>query len=103
MPKADQGRVVKFSKPSVKRTVRQPAIQEAISRLSPTRQAAIRDRASQMPKLYRPGYLRAVSGMGNAKHAIKAHCLECMGWDRAEITRCTAPACPLYGYCPFQT
>ena len=40
---------------------------------------------------------------GRSKQAaIKAHCLECVGYDRTAIRNCTAPACPLYEVRPFQ-
>jgi len=28
--------------------------------------------------------------------AIRAFCIECMGYQRAEVEKCTAPECPLY-------
>lgn len=34
--------------------------------------------------------------------AIKAYCLECVGFDRSGISNCTAPACSLYAVRPFQ-
>jgi hypothetical protein len=30
--------------------------------------------------------------------AIRLFCLECMGYQQAEITRCSAPLCPLFPY-----
>ena len=30
--------------------------------------------------------------------AIRAFCIECMGGNRGEIKRCTAPGCPLYHF-----
>lgn len=30
--------------------------------------------------------------------AIRNHCLECCGWQSAEVRRCTAPKCWLYPY-----
>ena len=32
------------------------------------------------------------------RSAIKAQCLECMGWQRAEVARCTSTLCPLYPF-----
>jgi hypothetical protein len=66
----------------------------------PTREAAVNDRAKQMPSSYRGGYLRAVEGEASPREAIKAHCLECVGWVRGEVTQCTARACPLWAYRP---
>ncbi len=62
--------------------------------------AAILERLEQMPASWRRLYLRALGGSQAA--AIKSHCGECMGWVRDEITKCTAPACPLYHVRPFQ-
>ena len=30
--------------------------------------------------------------------AIRAHCLECCGWNAAEVARCTATECHLWPY-----
>lgn len=35
--------------------------------------------------------------------AIKAFCAECVGYDRDAVAGCTAYACPLWRYRPFQT
>ena len=35
-----------------------------------------------------------------ARRAIIAHCKECMGFQIAEVRRCTAKLCPLF---PFRT
>ena len=40
---------------------------------------------------------------GNSRTAaIKAFCLRCVGYSRAEITACTAYGCPLHPYRPYQ-
>jgi len=36
------------------------------------------------------------------RRAIKAFCLECCGFDHKAITECTAYACPLWNFRPFQ-
>jgi hypothetical protein len=33
---------------------------------------------------------------GKAKAAIRCHCLMCVGWEPAEVERCTATACPFF-------
>ncbi len=38
--------------------------------------------------------------MLTARKAIIENCKECMGWNTAEVRRCTAPWCPLF---PFRT
>ena len=78
------------------------AIQETFSRVDPPRQAAANERAAQMPVSCRLGYLRAVAGTTSPREAIRAQCLECVGWVRREVTICTARACPLYAYRPYQ-
>jgi len=41
---------------------------------------------------------------GNSKSAaIKAKCLDCCGYQRAEVAACTAEHCPLWPYRPYQT
>ena len=75
--------------------------QEATSGLSEAAARAIHKRLLEMPKTVQNGYLRAISGRSKPA-GIKAHCLECVGWVRAEVTLCTAPACPLFPYRPFQ-
>lgn len=65
------------------------------------RQSAIAQRAGQMPTSCRTTYLRATRGNASPRVAIKAFCTECVGWNRREVQRCTATACPLWMYRPF--
>jgi hypothetical protein len=44
----------------------------------------------------------AFSGAASPRKAIKAMCLTCLGFDRQEIKNCSAHACPLWTYRPFQ-
>ena len=81
---------------------RSQAARSALSAINPPRRPPVEERASQIPALYRTGYLRAAAGTAPIRAAVKAHCLECMGWDRSEITRCTALACPLWCYRPYR-
>jgi len=76
-------------------------IQEARLGANPAQEAKIRDRLSEMPLTCRKTYLRAMQGNSQAS-AIKAFCLECVCWIREEVRQCTATACPLYPYRPFQ-
>ena len=75
-------------------------IQDARLDVGPTQESAIAKRLSDMPETCRRTYLRAMQGRSLAA-AVKAFCMECVGWDRSEVARCTAPACPLYPYRPF--
>ena len=36
------------------------------------------------------------------RQAIKAFCQECAGYERRAVTGCTAYACPLWRYRPYQ-
>lgn len=45
---------------------------------------------------------RCWSKNASPRQAIKAFCHECQGYDRLAITQCSAPACPLYEYRPYQ-
>jgi len=76
-------------------------LQVAISRLEAPRAAAIQQRASQIPVTQLRAYVQAVKGRSPTA-GIKAFCSECVGWDRAEVRRCTSLACPLWAYRPFQ-
>lgn len=61
----------------------------------------IADRLSQMPPTSKGTYLRAMKG-NSPTAAIKAHCMECVGWQREEVRQCTGRACPLFPYRPFK-
>ena len=67
-----------------------------------TREAAIADRVSQMPKSAVRTYLTATRGKASPRVAVKAFCIECVTWNRAEVARCTDTACPLWMYRPFR-
>jgi len=62
---------------------------------------AIAKRLEQMPSWSRIRYMKAMRGKSPTT-AITAFCLECVGWQRQEVSLCTAPACPLYPYRPFR-
>jgi hypothetical protein len=69
---------------------------------SSSRERAMADRISQMPKTSVSAYLKASRGRATPRVAIKAFCMECVGWNRIEVTKCPASACPLWMYRPFQ-
>jgi hypothetical protein len=48
-------------------------------------------------------FQRVYSGQASPRQVIKAGCLDCMGYETAEITRCSSPTCPYYEYRPYQT
>jgi len=63
------------------------------------RQKKIAERRTQIPKLYRGIYDKAVTG-SSRKAAMHAFCLECCGWQIKEVFLCTDLGCPLYSYRP---
>lgn len=84
------------------RTTGQDTIESPLAELDPSRRQACAKRVEEMPKAYRKADLRVVTGKASKSAAIKAHCLECVQWVRSEVALCTAVACPLYLYRPYQ-
>ena len=66
-----------------------------------TREERIAKRRGDMPKVYRGIYDRAAAG-NRLRAAVNSFCLECVCWQREEVRLCTALACPLYPYRPYQ-
>ena len=60
-------------------------------------QAARERRLGEVPSATRSRYVSAWAGRSR-KAAIRMHCLECVGWNAAEVRRCTSPTCALYAY-----
>ena len=52
---------------------------------------------ADVPAKYRGLYRRAWDA-ASRKGAIRAFCLECVGWQESEVHQCTAPACPLFEF-----
>jgi hypothetical protein len=65
------------------------------------RQTKIAKRRMQIPKAYRATYDRAVRGR-SLRACVNAQCLECVCWQRKEVTLCTDLACSLYAVRPYQ-
>lgn len=63
------------------------------------RERKIAERRAQIPKLYRGIYDKAISGRSR-KAAMHSFCVECCGFQIAEVFNCSDPACPLYPYRP---
>jgi len=51
--------------------------------------------------MYQGIYNRAMSGKSR-KAAMRAFCLERVGWKRNEVALCTDKDCPLYPYRPYK-
>jgi hypothetical protein len=62
-----------------------------------------RRRLASIPASAQNIYIRAATRQASPSRAIKAMCLECVGFDRSAVANCTAPACPLFHYRPFQS
>ena len=66
-----------------------------------SQESQIEKRLREMPRTYRNFYKKAMQGR-SLKTAIRAFCLECVQWQRAEVENCTDTGCPLYPYRPYQ-
>ena len=55
---------------------------------------------AQAPSLYR-GLVDQLAN-GSKAAAIKLHCLQCVGYERAEVARCSSRCCPLWPFRPYQ-
>jgi len=86
---------------AVKRRVEASAT--ALAGMDPHRRRQIRARIAEMPLSSRSAYLRAAAKQAPPRLAIKAHCMECCGWERRAVAECTGYACPLWEYRPFQS
>ena len=65
-----------------------------------SREEQIEIRKEQIPKKYKAIYNKAIQHKSRVA-AVKAQCLECVGWQRVEVQLCTDLACPLYLYRPY--
>lgn len=66
------------------------------------RRSLIDRQQREVPAKYRPLQLRVLHGTATPREAIKAMCLECLGWERNEVAHCTSMDCPNYLYRPFK-
>lgn len=55
---------------------------------------------SAVPAKYRGIAERALSGAGSKSNAIKAKCLDCASYVRADVEQCRVVLCPLYEFRP---
>lgn len=59
-------------------------------------------RLATVPAAYRKLFERSYAGKVPPRASIKAFCLECVGFERAAITGCTAWACPIWNLRPYR-
>ena len=52
--------------------------------------------------LYRTIMQKAYNGSASPRSAVKAMCLQCVGYVRDDITHCSAYSCPLWAFRPYQ-
>lgn len=55
-----------------------------------------------VPQKYRALVAKAVEGATSPRQAIKAKCLDCCHFQRAEVRACAVSTCPLHAYRPYQ-
>jgi hypothetical protein len=67
-----------------------------------SREQEIAERLRQMPPKYRETYRRAVEGK-SLRACINSQCLECCGWQSAEVAVCTDLGCPLWSVRPYRS
>lgn len=60
-------------------------------------------RLETTPESAKGHFVAAWAGKCSPRRAIKAQCLECVGFDRREVAECTNWACALWHFRPFQT
>jgi hypothetical protein len=65
------------------------------------RQQRIMERLAQIQKAYRGIYKKAVQGK-SLRAAVNAQCLDCVYWQRKEVSLCTDLACPLWLVRPYR-
>ena len=59
-----------------------------------------------IPNLHHGAYKKVYDKAMNSKSkaaAIKAKCLDCMGWLSNEVKNCPITYCPLYPHRPYKT
>ena len=61
-----------------------------------------RKRVDEAPASCQRVLSAAYNGTASKREAIKAFCLTCTGFLRADVAACTAVTCALHSYRPFQ-
>ena len=79
----------------------EPGLKNSPKRYSDTYDDKIVARIKEIPPSCRLKYKRAMSGK-SLRTAVTSFCLECVHWERKEITNCTSTICPLYPYRPYR-
>lgn len=74
----------------------------ADARAEQRRAVVIAKRISEAPESVKKALSQAFSCAASPRAAIKAQCLQCVGYERDSIKNCTGYSCPLWCYRPFQ-
>lgn len=72
------------------------------SQIPPEHHASVKERLRYVPPKQLALYGRAVSGVAGRSQAIKATCLDCVGWVTRDVRECSAYGCPLHPVRPYQ-
>ena len=74
------------------------------SKLSPGELLTVRraERMATLPVSRKKLFNRVYAAKASPRSAIKAFCGECLAFNEEDIRTCTAPACPLFEYRPYQ-
>jgi len=67
-----------------------------------SRDEQIAERLREMPPKYQATYRRAAKGR-SLRACINAQCLECCGYQSAEVAACTDCGCPLWSVRPYRS
>lgn len=73
---------------------------EASARLAEN--PAIAKRLERVPERFRDLLRRVLTGQGTEAERVKAKCLDCVCWQRREVTLCTAIGCASWPTRPYQ-
>lgn len=101
MAKLSEAHKIAMQEGRKRATTKEITTAEALSGFAASARPQITARLEEMPSAYRRNYLRAMAGKRRSE-GVKAFCLMCVGWLRADVKSCTAVACPLYPYRPYQ-
>ena len=66
------------------------------------REERVKQAIADASPLYRTIMEKAYASTASPRSAIKAQCLQCVGYIRDDVTHCTGFACPLWAYSPYQ-
>ncbi len=66
-----------------------------------TRDKQIANQRKHIPENSLKAYDKAMNGK-SLRACINARCIDCCGWNKAEVHKCPAMSCPLWHVRPYQ-